>query len=139
MDKPDEPDQQRPLPQRRPGPSPHDSQPWAPFRTRADFEFCRMTVSKALDRETIEVLLEGFNGRWAHETDITIKNYKDYQKSLAAARKFGVQVSVHQLPPSRHSDSETNNRSLKKQKSRITSRAKTIPSPFNTATRGDAY
>lgn len=85
------------LSQTRPTVGIPDSQPWAPFRTHADFEFSRLAVSKALDRETIETVLEGFNGQWAHTTDLTIKNYKDYQSSLSAARKFGVQVSTYLL------------------------------------------
>ncbi|KIJ42288.1 hypothetical protein M422DRAFT_254693 [Sphaerobolus stellatus SS14] len=47
-------------------------------------------VKKVADHETIATLLEGFHGRWASGTDITMHGINDYQKSLAAARHFGV-------------------------------------------------
>lgn len=70
-----------------------NAKPWAPFRTRADFEFTRTMITKALDRETIETLLKGFNGRWSTQTDISIRDYQDYQHTLSASRYFGIPVS----------------------------------------------
>ncbi|KIJ35457.1 hypothetical protein M422DRAFT_180706 [Sphaerobolus stellatus SS14] len=68
----------------------NEAKPWAPFRKRADFEFARTAVTKAFDRETVETLIEGFRGRWASKTEITFHNFADYQKSLEAARNFGI-------------------------------------------------
>ncbi|KIJ49009.1 hypothetical protein M422DRAFT_246785 [Sphaerobolus stellatus SS14] len=73
------------------------SKPWAPFRTRADFEFVEEMVHEAVRAETVTKLLSGFNGRWAPETYITIQNYADFQDSLAAARHFGVQFEEEEI------------------------------------------
>ncbi|KIJ57372.1 hypothetical protein M422DRAFT_148910 [Sphaerobolus stellatus SS14] len=67
-----------------------DAKPWAPFRRRADFEFAKTAVTKAFDRETIETLLTGINGRWASNSQLSFINYSDYRSSLGAARHFGV-------------------------------------------------
>jgi hypothetical protein len=66
--------------------------PWAPFRTRADFEFSEQVVTKCLERSTVDILLSGFHGNWACKTALTLRSYADVQASLVAARKFGVQV-----------------------------------------------
>ncbi|KIJ48583.1 hypothetical protein M422DRAFT_162395 [Sphaerobolus stellatus SS14] len=68
-----------------------EAKPWAPFRKRADFEFARTVIMKALDRETVEILIEGFHGRWASGSQISFLTFKDFQKSLEAARNFGFQ------------------------------------------------
>lgn len=73
-------------------PSSLESQPWAPFRTRSDFEFSEMVVKQGLRHQTISQLLDGFNGRWATESSLTLRNYADYQASLAAARQFTIEV-----------------------------------------------
>ncbi|KIJ54948.1 hypothetical protein M422DRAFT_153273 [Sphaerobolus stellatus SS14] len=73
------------------------AKPWAPFRTRADFEFVEEMVHEAVRTETVSKLLSGFNGRWASETYITIKNHADFQDSLAAARHFGVQFQEEEI------------------------------------------
>ncbi|KIJ31648.1 hypothetical protein M422DRAFT_266678 [Sphaerobolus stellatus SS14] len=67
------------------------AKPWAPFRTRADFEFAEEMVKSGLHSESIRKLLEGFNGRWATQTLISMKNFANFQDSLAAARHFSVQ------------------------------------------------
>ncbi|KIJ29756.1 hypothetical protein M422DRAFT_188008, partial [Sphaerobolus stellatus SS14] len=67
------------------------TKPWAPFRTRANFEFAEDMVKSGLHSESIKKLLEGFNGRWATQTLISMKNFADFQDSLAAARHFSVQ------------------------------------------------
>ncbi|KIJ31220.1 hypothetical protein M422DRAFT_267173 [Sphaerobolus stellatus SS14] len=61
------------------------------FRQRADFEFARTVVTKALNRETVEIFLAGFQGRWASNTHISFVNFSDFQRTLEAARHFGVQ------------------------------------------------
>ncbi|KIJ30554.1 hypothetical protein M422DRAFT_267894 [Sphaerobolus stellatus SS14] len=64
--------------------------PWAPFRTRADFEFTEQVVTKCIRKDTVDILLMGFHGRWAQSTTITLRDYQAVLISLEAARKFGV-------------------------------------------------
>ncbi|KIJ46695.1 hypothetical protein M422DRAFT_249859 [Sphaerobolus stellatus SS14] len=64
--------------------------PWAPFRTRSDFEFTEQVVTKCFSKDTVDVLLDGLHGRWAKSTTITLRNHRDVNISLEAARKFGV-------------------------------------------------
>jgi hypothetical protein len=66
--------------------------PWAPFKTQADFEFAEQVVTKCIDKDTVNTLLDGFNGNWASETTITFRCHLDLQTSLSAARRFGIQV-----------------------------------------------
>lgn len=72
------------------------AKPWAPFWTWTDFEFTEEIVTQGFHSKTISKLLAGFNGCWAPESYITIKNYSDYKDSLAAASIFGVQVNLSQ-------------------------------------------
>lgn len=70
------------------------SKPWAPFRNRADFEFAESVVVPNLSKDWVNVQLRGINGGWSKDgTNITFKSYDHMEKSLAAARKFVVQVS----------------------------------------------
>lgn len=71
--------------------------PWAPFRTCADFEFTELMVTDGSHSKAIKKLLAGFNGRWAPSSYITYKTYADYLDSLDAARNFSVRVS-YSLP-----------------------------------------
>lgn len=75
----------------------NSAKPWAPFRTRADFEFVEEGVTQCLSEGTINKLLEGFHGRWAKKSKLTLHNYVEYKTSLSAARKFSVQVPFTQL------------------------------------------
>jgi hypothetical protein len=68
------------------------TKPWTPFRTRADFEFVEEAVTQCLSKHTINTLLDGFHGRWAKKTKITLHKYAEFKTSLSAARKFSVQV-----------------------------------------------
>ncbi|KIJ52075.1 hypothetical protein M422DRAFT_157094, partial [Sphaerobolus stellatus SS14] len=71
-------------------PDSSSAKPWAPFRTRFDFEFTEQAVTKCLGKDTIDILLDGYHGRWAKLTTITLQNHRDVYTSLDAARKFGV-------------------------------------------------
>ncbi|KIJ28337.1 hypothetical protein M422DRAFT_270406 [Sphaerobolus stellatus SS14] len=74
-----------------------DAKPWAPFRRRADFEFAKIAVKKAFDRETVENLLAGINGRWTSNSQLSFSNYSDYQSSLKATHHFGVQFEIGEV------------------------------------------
>ncbi|KIJ34091.1 hypothetical protein M422DRAFT_182538, partial [Sphaerobolus stellatus SS14] len=67
------------------------SRPWAPFQTRSDFEFIEEVVTECLRPKTIDKMLNGYHGRWAKNTSLTVRNHKDVTLSLAAARKFGIE------------------------------------------------
>ncbi|KIJ39215.1 hypothetical protein M422DRAFT_258104 [Sphaerobolus stellatus SS14] len=54
-------------------------------------------IHEAVRVQTVTKLLSGFNGRWAPNTYITIRNYADFQDSLAAARQFGVQFEEEEI------------------------------------------
>ncbi|KAF8516875.1 hypothetical protein JB92DRAFT_3082636 [Gautieria morchelliformis] len=67
--------------------------PWAPFRTRSDFEFAELVVQSAMKGSTVKRLLKGIRHDWTEpgSTKITFQNKVDFQKSMAAARKFNTQ------------------------------------------------
>ena len=72
----------------------HESRPWAPFRTLADFEYTETAVKGLLSKDLVDKQLAGFNGRWSiGGSHLTLRTYKDMQDSLAKAREYGVQVS----------------------------------------------
>ena len=68
------------------------AKPWAPFRNHSDFEFTEEVINQGFPKKSINKLLQGFHGRWATNTFLTFQNYKDLDQSMAAARKFVVQV-----------------------------------------------
>ncbi|KAF8581526.1 hypothetical protein K439DRAFT_1618966 [Ramaria rubella] len=68
-----------------------NGKPWAPFCNRADFEFAEEAVTQGFCAETVNKLLDGYQGRWATQMHLTLRNNKDLQNSLATAHKFGVQ------------------------------------------------
>jgi len=71
-----------------------EAKPWAPFRGREDFEFCETLVTQALNNETIQTFLNGFNGKWATGSNISLHTLADYHTSMEAARHFGVRVCL---------------------------------------------
>jgi hypothetical protein len=66
--------------------------PWAPFRTLPDFEYAESAVTGALSKDTVNLQLRGMRSSWADRSNITFQNYDDMQKSLAAAREYGIKV-----------------------------------------------
>lgn len=68
------------------------AKPWAPFRSREDFEYAETAVKGLLSKDIVNLQLLGLQGRWAESTRITFRSYTDMEKSLAAARQYGVQV-----------------------------------------------
>lgn len=69
--------------------------PWAPFRTRADFEFAEIVTQSALSSSTIKKLLKGIRHSWTDpgHSRITFENFKDFKQCMEASRKYVVQVS----------------------------------------------
>ena len=68
--------------------------PWAPFRTRADFEFAETVIQAATHAKTIDRLIKGIRNHWTDpgHSQITFRNVKHFNQSMKAARKFVVQV-----------------------------------------------
>ncbi|KAJ7663215.1 hypothetical protein DFH06DRAFT_1395296 [Mycena polygramma] len=77
----------------------HSSQkPWAPFRTRADFEYAESVVLSNMPRKWVDAQLAGINGDWSNTpSNITFRNYDHMEKSLAAARKYVVQFQTGEV------------------------------------------
>jgi hypothetical protein len=71
-----------------------ENRPWAPFRTRTDFEYTETAVKGLLSKDLVDKQLAGFHGKWSiGGSHLTLHTYKDMQDSLAKAREYGVQVS----------------------------------------------
>ncbi|KZV97954.1 hypothetical protein EXIGLDRAFT_810450, partial [Exidia glandulosa HHB12029] len=63
--------------------------PWAPFRSRADFEFAESAINDKLPRRTINVHLQGMHAGWSRDgSNISFETYEDLRRSLDAARDF---------------------------------------------------
>jgi hypothetical protein len=69
------------------------AKPWAPFRTRADFEYTATAVKGLLNKDIVNEQLRGMNDNWTSGTNITFRSHADMAKSLTAARTYGVPVS----------------------------------------------
>jgi hypothetical protein len=77
----------------RPFVPPSAFKPWSPFRTRADFEYAESVVLSNMERKWVDTQLAGIAGGWSNSpSNITFRNYSHMEKSLAAARTYGVQV-----------------------------------------------
>ncbi|KAJ7696268.1 hypothetical protein B0H17DRAFT_929612 [Mycena rosella] len=69
--------------------------PWAPFRTRADFEYTSTAVVGGLSKEIIDSQLCGITGPWSvGGSMLTIKNSAEMAQSLAAAREYLLQFET---------------------------------------------
>ncbi|KAF8521919.1 hypothetical protein BU17DRAFT_87479 [Hysterangium stoloniferum] len=65
-------------------------QPWAPFRTRADFEFAQLNVDAGLSAEFTKRMLKGVTGSWVDpgHGKVTFSSLDDYKAGLEAARNW---------------------------------------------------
>jgi hypothetical protein len=71
------------------------NKPWAPFRTRADFEYTETAVQGLLPKHLVDRQLSGIHGSWSKDgSQLTIRSWADMQRSLDAARQYSVQVRV---------------------------------------------
>lgn len=68
--------------------------PWAPFRTRADFEYTATAVAGGLSADIVDSQLNGINKSWSVGSMLTIDNSADMARSLAAAREYVVPVCI---------------------------------------------
>jgi hypothetical protein len=68
--------------------------PWAPFRTRADFEFAETVIKSATGTDTIDALIKGIQNSWTDpgHSRITFHDVNHLNQSMEAARKYVVQV-----------------------------------------------
>jgi hypothetical protein len=66
--------------------------PWAPFRTRADFEYTETAVLGLLNKEIVNKQLNSINNSWSSHSAITFRSATDMEQSLQAARAYGVPV-----------------------------------------------
>lgn len=67
--------------------------PWAPFRTRADFEYTETAVKGLLHKDIVNTQLRGMSGSWSKNgSHITLRSNKDMEDALDRAR-----TRVHQV------------------------------------------
>lgn len=71
-----------------------ESLPWAPFRNLQDFEYTEIAVRSRLSKASIDDQLQGMHNGWAIGSRITLRNHKDMERVLMAARAYVVQVSM---------------------------------------------
>ena len=71
------------------------TKPWAPFRTRGDFEYTETAVQGLLPKHLVNRQLAGINKSWSEGSKLTIRTWADMERSLDAARQYSVQVGPH--------------------------------------------
>ena len=69
--------------------------PWAPFRSRSDFEYTETAVQGLLNEDVVNKQLYGLHNGWAEKSCITLRSYVDMERSLAAARQCGIGASLY--------------------------------------------
>lgn len=75
--------------------------PWAPFRTRADFEYTATAVAGGLSDDIVNLQLKGITGPWSVAGSmLTINSAAEMAASLAAAREYVVRVRLFLNPRS---------------------------------------
>ncbi|KAJ7199827.1 hypothetical protein GGX14DRAFT_661239 [Mycena pura] len=76
------------------------ARPWAPWPTIHDFEYAETAVQGLLRPVIIDKQLKGIAGTWtSHRSEMKMKNYKEYQRALIAARVPGVNFRSHTISP----------------------------------------
>lgn len=76
--------------------------PWAPYRTRPDFEYAETVVDTPKRKEIVDRELRALDpargGSWApNGTAITFRSYRDVRVSLDAAKEYAVGVRYFRL------------------------------------------
>lgn len=90
--------------------------PWAPFRSRADFEFAESAVNEKMSHHAVDVHLQGMHGSWSRSgSNISFRNYDDLRRSLDAARDLITDVCLFFL-------SKLSSQSLQFQEGSVTAR-----------------
>lgn len=71
------------------------TKPWAPFRTRPDFEYTETAIKGSLRPTEVNAQLAGIHGPWSKAgSNLTIHNHGEMLRSLAAAREYAVPVCL---------------------------------------------
>ncbi|KAJ7599598.1 hypothetical protein C8J56DRAFT_1011188 [Mycena floridula] len=64
-------------------------QPWAPFRSMADFEFTESAIQGLLSKKLVDKMLTGIHGSWsAHKSTLSIHNHSEMEAVLVSARQY---------------------------------------------------
>ncbi|KAJ7581540.1 hypothetical protein C8J56DRAFT_1057519 [Mycena floridula] len=72
-----------------------DTKPWAPFRSLEDFEYMETAIQSLLSKSMVDIQLASIHGHWSKSgSTLTLKNHKDMEKSLAAARQYTIQFKT---------------------------------------------
>jgi len=80
---------------------PEDSEPWRPFRSRADFEFAKLALEAALTQGQVEQLIQLFGKCIQGEDSFNLKSHQDLRETWDAASLLltpvptNVGVSIH--------------------------------------------
>ena len=62
-----------------------EPEPWAPFRTREDFEFAEIALETGMTKGQLEALIKLFHKCIAKEGSFTISNHKDMKNTFDIA------------------------------------------------------
>jgi hypothetical protein len=62
-----------------------DPEPWAPFRTREDFEFAEIALETGMTKGQLEALIKLFRKCIAKEGSFTIRDHKDMKHTFDVA------------------------------------------------------
>lgn len=69
--------------------------PWAPFASRADFEFAEAMTNAQASKKTVNAILDGLHGSWSCAgSNVSFRKYDDMEKALNAARVFVTDVQT---------------------------------------------
>ena len=62
-----------------------EPEPWAPFRTREDFEFAEMVLEAGMTRGQVKALIKLFHKCLKKEGSFTISKYKEMEETFKVA------------------------------------------------------
>ena len=62
-----------------------EPEPWAPFKTREDFEFAEMVLEAGMTRGQVKALIKLFHKCIKKEGSFTISKYKDMENTFKVA------------------------------------------------------
>ncbi|KAF8523994.1 hypothetical protein JB92DRAFT_2827152 [Gautieria morchelliformis] len=68
------------------------AKPWAPFHTRADFEFAEIAIQSAMHTDSIKRLIMGIKHNWTDpgHSRLTFQDINDFDNTMGFARKYVV-------------------------------------------------
>lgn len=78
---------------------PVDPEPWAPFKTREDFEFTNLALETGMSKKQVNSLIKLFHKCIRDGKDsFTLSNYDDMHKKLGVASERLPKVSLLHIP-----------------------------------------